>query len=1256
LAIHPMLDTNYTANLSKKQKQNALLRVLKATSQLSAEFIFYGSSLAAIALVAGSDLPSTLSTIAATIGGNALSAILQKVATNQAVPEKDIVDAVEKAIAETQIQEALKNIEVQQDLANLTRRLNLVEYAYRNGEYHIVQLLLEQYSRYEGMLSQLSGQFSLVLSQLDSLTINDHTILQNVEYIRKILESSSITTSIDNNQKEQTSSQLNETRHVDVFISYARADGSNFAQRLHDDLEKKGFQAWLDIHDIANGADWDEEIDTALQIARVVVVLLTPAAILSIQVKSEWLSALSHYTPVIPLIMKTCDVPRILRVLNYIDFRADYETNFALLCQRLKNIDTDHINYLNRLLEAFKVAQSDAEDKKRFDEKIKDLQLAIATYSERQGKGVSPSSPTKPVFSPDRNRPPTVRTVGERLRGTVDYFRDREYEKKKISSLLALPSTRVISVIGQGGIGKTALANRILHELERLEWSHLENNTDYPPSPVSGMVYLSTRTGGITLERIFIHCAELFGGDKEAELYKVWTKVNVSVAGKVTAILNAFGQDIYVILLDNFEDKLDDEGTIIDSDLNIFIEQCLSTTANVRLLVTTRTALTLNKEFLRQDMRVYLDAGLPIKESNLMLQDLDPDGSYGVRALSDDKLTAISERLHGVPRALEVFVSILANNPFISFDDVLKEFYEQTKVVHELVEESYRRLDLKSRYVIEALAVLGRPVTTDAVDYLLMPFGFDLDTASILSRLWRTHVVNLDINRTNGLVSLHPINRDYSYNLLPKDGSYSRKSLELRAAAYYSQLGDTSKPWKSFKDLEPKISQFEHLIRAEEYDQAGRMLDEIDYSYLSQWGYTLRVKDMREELHGKIIDPELDGENRVNLGRVHRSLGHYEQAIEYSRQGLSIAPKMRGWIKHYALRNMGYANHNLGNYDAAAIPLLESLQLALDTQDIIAQYRALGALGVIYIDAGQFQDAIKYLESGRTIAKNVIAENSDAWIESIYQTYALGRAYSDLGELQEGIKDLESALANARAENHRRLEGDCLSSLCKVYREYGDYESAIRYGSKGADLSHEIGADRIEGSNLGNLGIAYLALGNIDIAYEKLVEALKIAERTHSLTDQQLWRIALAEVYLRRQDLNTAYSTVLPATLYDTQKYHHMATNLCGIVLGRLDRRVEAQSFFQMAQKQSSESLVKASKYYEANYSKSAALLGQSLLSDNHDNQNKYLHEAQLSYEIAMSNCGDKGVVEHAISLVDMLRPLDSDNLLQTIMPILKLI
>ncbi len=59
-----------------------------------------------------------------------------------------------------------------------------------------------------------------------------------------------------------------ETEGVRVFISYARKDGTELAERLHGDLGRRGFQVWLDTKEIGGGAAWTEEIEEALDHAQ----------------------------------------------------------------------------------------------------------------------------------------------------------------------------------------------------------------------------------------------------------------------------------------------------------------------------------------------------------------------------------------------------------------------------------------------------------------------------------------------------------------------------------------------------------------------------------------------------------------------------------------------------------------------------------------------------------------------------------------------------------------------------------------------------------------------------------------------------------------------------------------------------------------------------------------------------------------------------------------------------------------------------
>lgn len=77
-----------------------------------------------------------------------------------------------------------------------------------------------------------------------------------------------------------------------VFISYARQDAAQLAQRLQRDLSVQGFDAWLDTRRLAGGATWTVEIERAIDAAQVVLALMTPGSHVSEICRAEQLRSL----------------------------------------------------------------------------------------------------------------------------------------------------------------------------------------------------------------------------------------------------------------------------------------------------------------------------------------------------------------------------------------------------------------------------------------------------------------------------------------------------------------------------------------------------------------------------------------------------------------------------------------------------------------------------------------------------------------------------------------------------------------------------------------------------------------------------------------------------------------------------------------------------------------------------------------------------------------------------------------------------
>lgn len=106
-------------------------------------------------------------------------------------------------------------------------------------------------------------------------------------------------------------------KRTTVFISYARKDGAELAQRLQRDLTRESFDVWLDTQQIAGGATWTKEIEENLDRSHVVLALLTPGSYLSEICRAEQLRSLRKGKLVIPLLAQQgSDIPLHLEAKN----------------------------------------------------------------------------------------------------------------------------------------------------------------------------------------------------------------------------------------------------------------------------------------------------------------------------------------------------------------------------------------------------------------------------------------------------------------------------------------------------------------------------------------------------------------------------------------------------------------------------------------------------------------------------------------------------------------------------------------------------------------------------------------------------------------------------------------------------------------------------------------------------------------------------------------------------------------------------
>jgi hypothetical protein len=124
---------------------------------------------------------------------------------------------------------------------------------------------------------------------------------------------------------------------ANVFLSHSSQD-KDFVRRLADDLRDLGHEPWLDEWKIRVGDCIVSKIQEGLAQADYVVLVLTPEAVASGWVDREWKAAYwseisEKRVIVLPVLLRLCELPPLLRTKKYADFTQSHELGLTLLSQ-----------------------------------------------------------------------------------------------------------------------------------------------------------------------------------------------------------------------------------------------------------------------------------------------------------------------------------------------------------------------------------------------------------------------------------------------------------------------------------------------------------------------------------------------------------------------------------------------------------------------------------------------------------------------------------------------------------------------------------------------------------------------------------------------------------------------------------------------------------------------------------------------------------------------------------------------------------
>ena len=169
------------------------------------------------------------------------------------------------------------------------------------------------------------------------------------------------------------------------------------------------------------------------------------------------------------------------------------------------------------------------------------------------------------------------------------WFQDRHIETQLIGGFLKDDALRLMTIVGRGGIGKSALTCRLLRSLEAGQLPD-----DGGPLPLDGIVYLSDARSfhRVNVPDLYASLTQLLPEETRRKLDSVYKNPQATTRQTMEALLAAFPRRRIVVLLDNFEDEIDIEtARIKNAELTEALNAQLELPPHaLKVIITTRVA------------------------------------------------------------------------------------------------------------------------------------------------------------------------------------------------------------------------------------------------------------------------------------------------------------------------------------------------------------------------------------------------------------------------------------------------------------------------------------------------------------------------------------------------------------------------------------------------------------------------------------------------------------------------------------------
>ena len=643
-------------------------------------------------------------------------------------------------------------------------------------------------------------------------------------------------------------------------------------------------------------------------------------------------------------------------------------------------------------------------------------------------------------------------------------FVGRESELARLSHLLNAPVTPLITLVGEGGMGKTALA---IEAMRRLLEAHIYQDGIFlvPLAAISEVAAIPVAIAAAIGYRF-----QKEGGDERTQL------------------LAHLKRQSLLLLLDNFEHLLSEDDLDNANDL---IQEILQAAPQVRLLITSRYTLNCPGEnVLRLDgLDLPTDNSLNTSAVQLFVQSVHrTHGSSNFLASDLAAIARICHLLQGMPLAILLAASWVETHTFAEIAAEIEQNIGTLVATHHHLPErqrsmtavfdySWRLLSADEQRIFARMSIFRAGCTRSVAQLVTGGSSQHLLALEHKSRIQR--------DLSSGRFSIHELLRQVATTKLADMGE-AAPPLHVRAVESIEKLYE--------QDLAPYVSELAyhaeqaglidkacHYLRLtaegaqnayqnsraiEAYSQALVLTPPADKE--AQFQVRMARQELHhllgnreqqaselEALHGLAIELEdLSKQIEVYLYQAHyaEALGHYADAAHAAQSAVALAERLES-VEYMARSNLAWG---------VALRRESAFELAQARLNAAVTFAELAALPLIAADGLRNLGIIAAYQSDYVRAQNYFAQNLRIY-QQLGNLPSEAAALGNLGVLAIYQSDyaaaqpyLEQSVAIFRKIGDRRSEAIGLNNLGTIAHKGQDYAQAQACFEQTIVISHQI--------------------------------------------------------------------------------------------------------------------------------------------------------------------------------------------------------